>query len=136
MLRVPAEFPEVQQAIDAALLGDLVLVEAGEYVIREPINFRGKAITLQSAMGPRTTVLRMAENPLDPGRASVVIFENHETFETVLEGFTLTGGKGTSTVGDGALNALESRGHRPAATRSPNAGGRLTPAPPARVSAS
>ncbi|MBN1418460.1 MAG: right-handed parallel beta-helix repeat-containing protein [Planctomycetes bacterium] len=38
------------------------------------------------------TVVRMSETPVDPFRAPVVIFENGETADCVLEGFTLTGG--------------------------------------------
>lgn len=101
------DFTEIQPAIDAAADGDMVLVKPGEYVITEPINFNRlhepgdpaspavKNITVKSEAGPEVTTIRMGE-PKDPKRASVVIFENWEGKESVLEGFTLTGGKGTS----------------------------------------
>jgi hypothetical protein len=39
----------VQTGIDIADDGDAVLVAPGEYVITEPVTFRGKAITVMSA---------------------------------------------------------------------------------------
>jgi parallel beta-helix repeat protein len=83
----------VQAGIDAAMDGDTVLVAPGEYVITEPITFRGKAITVHSEAGPDDTTIRMA-TPVDTNRGSVVVFENNETSESVLDGFTITGGKG------------------------------------------
>ncbi|MBN2133303.1 MAG: hypothetical protein JW741_27640 [Sedimentisphaerales bacterium] len=87
------DFSTIQAAIDAADNGDVVLVAPGEYVIAVPITFRGKAITVRSETGPDQTVIRMVA-PNDPKRASVVVFENDETPASVLEGFTLTGGRG------------------------------------------
>jgi hypothetical protein len=88
------DFQTVQEAIDAAQDGDTVLVAPGEYIITEPVTFRGKAITVKSEAGPDETTIRMS-TPADINRASVVIFENTETDASVLEGFTITGGKGS-----------------------------------------
>ena len=87
----------IQAGIDAANDGDTVLVAPGDYVITESISFRGKAITVVSEAGPDQTTIRMG-TPTDPKRASVVIFENNETEASVLEGFTITGGKGSSWI--------------------------------------
>ncbi|MFC1794871.1 LamG-like jellyroll fold domain-containing protein [Planctomycetota bacterium] len=87
------DFIDIQAGIDAAFDGDTVLVVPGEYVITEPITFRGKAITVRSETGPDETIIRMG-TPADPDRASVVVFENNETPASVLEGFTITGGAG------------------------------------------
>ena len=90
-----ADFTQVQPAIDAAADGDTVVVRAGEYVITESVTFRGKAIGVKAERGPEETTVRMADAPANPDRASVVIFEDGEGEASVLEGFTLTGGKGT-----------------------------------------
>jgi len=81
----------IHAGIDTANVGDTVLVAPGEYVITEPITFRGKAITVKSEAGPDETTIRMG-TPADTHRSSVVIFENNETTESILEGFTITGG--------------------------------------------
>lgn len=100
------EFTEIQPAIAAAADGDTVLVKPGEYLITEPIDFNRlhdpndpgspavKNIVLRSERGTDVTTIRMAAEPADLTRASVVIFENGETQSSVLEGFTITGGKG------------------------------------------
>ena len=88
----------IQAGIDAAAHGDTVLVAPGEYVITEPVSFLGKAITVMSEAGRDETTIRMGTladtNRADPERASVVVFENGETAESVLEGFTVAGGAG------------------------------------------
>jgi len=89
------DFDTIQFGIDAAMDGDTVLVAPEEYVITEPITFRGKAITVKSEAGPDETTIRMG-TPVDPNRGSVVIFETNETTASVLEGFTITGGIGSS----------------------------------------
>ncbi len=94
-LRVPDDAPTIQDAIDTAVEGDVVVVEAGRYVVSAPITFRGKAITVRAAEGPEVTTIQMAEEPDQPERASVVVFESAETAAARLEGFTLTGGNGT-----------------------------------------
>ena len=86
------DFGTLQAGIDAANRGDTVLVAPGEYVITEPITFRGKAITVRSEAGRDETTIRMG-TPADTNRGSVVIFENNETLVSVLDGFTITGGR-------------------------------------------
>jgi len=90
----PADFDTIQAGIDAANDGDTVLVAPGEYIITESITFRGKAITVRSEAGPEVTTMRMSESTSNLDRASVIIFENGETETTVLEGFTVSGGRG------------------------------------------
>lgn len=88
-----ADFDVIQAGIDAAIDGDTVLVASGEYIITEPVTFRGKAITVMSETGPDETTIRMG-TPTDPNRGSAVVFENNETAASVLDGFTITGGTG------------------------------------------
>ena len=93
-LRVPDDYAEIQAAIDTSADGDTVLVAPGQYVITEPITFRGKAITVKSEDGPDETIIQMGA-PADPERASVAVFTSNETSDSVLDGFTITGGRGS-----------------------------------------
>ena len=93
-IRVPADAPTIQQAIDLAAAGDTVLVSPGTYV--ETINFRGKAITVASEQGPAVTTI-------DGNHAgSVVTFAAGEGRGAVLQGFTIRNGA-TSYSGGGVL---------------------------------
>jgi hypothetical protein len=87
------DFYTIQAGIDAANDGDIVLVSPGVYVVTEPVTFRGKAITVKSVTGSDSTIIQMG-TPTDPNRGSVVVFEDQETAASVLDGFTITGGKG------------------------------------------
>jgi len=104
VLHVPAEYATIQAAIDASLPGDTVLVAAGTYP--ENIRFLGKAITVTSVDGADFTVID-GSTPPDPDSASVVSFIDGEGSDSVLEGFTLSGGTGTksgdTSMGGGIL---------------------------------
>jgi hypothetical protein len=87
-LNVPADFPTIQAAINAASAGDTVVAAPGTYV--ENIDFKGKAITVQSAQGPGSTTI-------DGGNVDrVVNFHTGETRASVLQGFTIQHGLTTS----------------------------------------
>ncbi len=94
-LRVPDDARSVQEAIDGASDGDTIVLAPGEYRVRAPITFRGKAITVRGEAGPEKTTLRMSIVPSDGARTSVVIFEHAETRLSVLQDVTLTAGRGT-----------------------------------------
>ncbi len=98
---VPAQYPSIQGAIDAASAGDTIRVAPGEYLIVEPLTFRGKAITVIGEGGCDATTIRMADPPADPRRGSIVIFESGEGATSILEGLTLTGGTGTKWSEEG-----------------------------------
>lgn len=86
-INVPADVLTIQGAIaDAGTVnGDEVVVAAGTYV--ENINFLGKAITLRSASGdPSDTIID------GNGNFHVVTCESGEALDTILEGFTISGG--------------------------------------------
>lgn len=105
-LRVPADHPTIQAAIDAAEEGSSVVVAPGEYRIQEPLTFRGKSITVRSEAGAPSTTIRMLGKST---RASVIAFEAGAEDDGVLEGFTITGGTGTSltSVFGGGILCLE-----------------------------
>jgi hypothetical protein len=83
-IRVPADARTIQQAIDVAAPGDIVLVSPGTYF--ERINFRGKSITVSSEQGPDVTII-------DGQRGGIVVsFLSREGRDSVLTGFTIRGG--------------------------------------------
>jgi parallel beta-helix repeat protein len=84
----------IQPAIDAASAGDTIIVKPGEYVVETPVSFKGKKIMLQGEAGASQTTIRMSPNFANYNRAWAVIFESKETADSILDGFTLTGGKG------------------------------------------
>ena len=90
-IQVPGDARTIQGAIDAAADGDVVIVAPGTW--NETINLKGKAIVLRSADGPEATVL---DGRTLPG--SIVYCNEGETRETGIEGFTLRGGTGDSSI--------------------------------------
>lgn len=84
-IHVPEDYPTIQEAIDAAVDGDTVLVNDGTY--EEAINFLGKAITVISVNGPEVTIID--SGPL-VGLNTPVTFNSGENSLSVLEGFTIT----------------------------------------------
>jgi parallel beta-helix repeat protein len=84
-IHVPGDYLTIQEAIDAAVNGDTILVKPGRYV--ENIDFLGKAIELLSEQGPEVT-------EIDGNSAgSVAVFKTGEGAGTILSGFTVTKGK-------------------------------------------
>jgi len=87
-LHVPADHTTIQSCIDAAVSGqDECVVAPGTY--NETIDFLGKAITLRSSDGPEATIID-ATGLND----SVITFKSGEGLDSVVEGFTITGGTG------------------------------------------
>src|SRR5688572_26079431 len=85
-IHVPAEVATIQAAIELAQDGDTVLVAPGRYV--GVLDFLGKRITVRSEAGPRDTIVDGADGSFLP----VVRFHNDEGTDSVLRGFTVTGG--------------------------------------------
>ncbi len=92
-------FTRIQYAIDSSQCrdGDTILVRSG---ITSPIvysedgnrdiDFRGKAVTVRSVAGAGLTVIDCSGSPTDPHRG--FYFDSGEDANSVVRGFTITGG--------------------------------------------
>lgn len=89
IIYVPQDVRTIQGGIDRARNGDLVKVAAGTY--RERIDFKGKAIRLLGS-GTEETVLD-ASSVQSFANGGVVTFETGESAASILDGFTLLGGR-------------------------------------------
>jgi parallel beta-helix repeat protein len=92
-------FTRIQYAIDSSLCrdGDIILVRSGhtqpiEYTEEgnHDVDFKGKAITVRSTAGPGLTIINSSGSPTEPHRA--FIFQTGEDANSVVSGFTITGG--------------------------------------------
>ena len=83
---VPDWYPTIQECIDASSDCDSCLVSPGVYV--ENIDFQGKAITVKGDYFEYPPVIDGNQN------GSVVRFNDEETEDSVLEGFTIRNGNG------------------------------------------
>jgi len=114
IINVPADYPTIQEGINAAgSWFDTVLVAPGTYY--ENISFIGKRITVASnfilsgdTMDIYNTIIDGSQ-PVNPDMASVVTFSSYEDTNSVICGFTITGGTGTyippvDVTGGGGIN--------------------------------
>lgn len=91
-INVPDDYPSIQEAIDASMDGDTILVYPGTYL--ERIKYNGKAVHLKSRSGPALTVID------GNGETGIVVrFNQLNTSAGILDGFTITGGSTGISVG-------------------------------------
>lgn len=112
IIKIPADFATIQQGINAANNGDLIMVEPGQYY--ENINFKGKNISVVSEFY-NTHDESFIENTVIDGSSaidtiyndsingSVVFIANGEDQTAKLIGFTLRGGSGSYVALPGML---------------------------------
>jgi YD repeat-containing protein len=84
-IRVPADQPAIQLAIEAARDGDVIVVAPGSYF--ENVDFLGRAVTVRSEGDPRTTIIDGSS------QGSVVTCASGEGPRSILSGFTIRNGR-------------------------------------------
>ena len=102
MINVPDDYLTIQQGIDASADGDTVLVADGQYY--ERISFYGKAIFLTSEFMFEGDTLHIQNTVIDADTSeigvadtgSVVCIVNGEDSTSIIQGFTIQNGIGTS----------------------------------------
>jgi predicted outer membrane repeat protein len=101
IIYVPGDYPSIQQGINAATPGDTILVAEGTYY--EQINFLGKKpLMVASEFLTTGNVSHIANTIIDGSlipagdNSSVVYFINGEDSTSVICGFTIQGGHGSS----------------------------------------
>ena len=106
IINVPADYDTIQVAINASSDGDTVLVADGHYY--ERIDFYGKGILLTSEFMLDGDTMHIQNTIIDADTlvlgvadsGSVVCFVNGEGSTSVIQGFTLQNGIGTSYSDD------------------------------------
>jgi hypothetical protein len=103
------DFPTIQEAIDAAVDGDVI--ELTEGVFRgdgnRNLDYLGKAITVRSTHGDPTRCVIDCEGDWNSQHRGVV-FQNREGASSILEGITIRNGFAIQTGYGGALRCVES----------------------------
>jgi len=97
-LYVPSvDYPTIQSAISDTNSGDTVIVSQGRYY--ENIDFLDKVITVCSTNPDDANIIAATiidgNQPSDVNRGSVVTFRGGQGNDSVLSGFTITGGTGS-----------------------------------------
>ena len=94
-INVPADYTTIQAAVDAASGGDVILVAPGTYTGtgNEVVDMLGKAITIRATGTPEQTIIHGG------GARRVITCSSGEGADTIIEGFTITGGSASTGGG-------------------------------------
>jgi len=103
-IRVPTDQPTIQAGIDAAVNGDTVLVADGTYKGEgnKNIDFKGKAITVQSENGAGNCIIDCE------GSGRGFYFHQSEGYTSVISGFSVTNGHVFGTEAGGGIYCYRS----------------------------
>lgn len=87
-IRVPADQPTIQAAIDASTPSGMVIVADGVYTGpgNRDIDFKGKSIKLRSENGALATIVECGGSQLEPHRGFTLITNENSA---VIDGFTI-----------------------------------------------
>ncbi|MCH8824301.1 MAG: hypothetical protein IH984_12450 [Planctomycetes bacterium] len=97
ILHVPGDYLTIQEAIDAAMEGDEVVVAPGTYF--ENIDLHSDAISVSSSGGPDVTTIDAGGNGTV---VSCIRGEGNPPCSIILDGFTITGGNSGGMVNQGS----------------------------------
>ncbi len=98
IINVPGNQPTIQAGINAASVGDTVLVQPNTYI--EAINFSGRNITVGSLYLTTGDTSYISLTTIDASYTfTVVTFNSGENGTAVLSGFTVTNGYGNEGGG-------------------------------------
>jgi len=94
-LRVPSNYPTIQNAIDSAFDGNIILVADGTYTGsgNRDISFEGKAITVTSENGADNCIIDCQ------GEGRGFHFRSNERHDSILDGFTIMNGLASDGAG-------------------------------------
>ncbi len=114
ILHVPADYPTIQSAVDAAGCGDTVLVSPETYLENIVILGNDKTITLASEFlfsgdtnDINNTIIDASE-PQNPNYGMAIFIKNQDsTLDTRIIGFTITGGTGYYITNGGGINTIK-----------------------------
>ena len=99
VIHVPADYPDIQSAVDAAVTGDEIIVGPGVYTGGSDVDYgiviSNKDIYLHSSDGPSKTFID-GENT-----RRCMFFNEGVTSNTTVEGFTFQNGYGAGALGMG-----------------------------------
>jgi len=106
IIRIPADFPTIQQGIDATVNGDTILIADGIYQGsgNKNISFDGKRILVTSENGPEDCIIECGNS----GRG--FSFHSYETPVSVLRGMTIRNGFLDQGAAGGGIYCVDSTG--------------------------
>ena len=108
VIHVPGDQPSIQAAIDVAADGDRIIVAPGTYF--ENVNLLGKAVALRSSDGPEVTTIDAN------GSGTVVTCDRGEGRNTIIDGFTITGGNTIHDYPDNRGGGMRNKESSPTVT--------------------
>jgi len=104
VINIPADYPTIQQGIDASIDGDTVLVQPGTYV--ENINFNGHNIVLGSLFLTTGDTSHIQSTIIDGALSGpAVTFVSNEDSLAIITGFTIQNGRSSTGGGISCINA-------------------------------
>jgi hypothetical protein len=94
-IHVPDDYTTIQEAIDVSNDGDEIIVAPGIYTGTgdHVVDLKGKKIWLRSSHGPTTTIIQ------GEGIRRCIYCGSGETLETIIDGFTVSGGRAAAGPG-------------------------------------